>query len=78
MKSRVQQINNEWIITIPKGIIDNLNLTPNSDVEVSLEGGRIIITTPPVVSLDDLVRGITDTNRHTAVDTGYPVGKEIW
>ncbi len=32
----------------------------------------------PTYRLADLVRGITERNRHDAVDTGEPRGREVW
>ena len=32
----------------------------------------------PLVSLDSLLDGVTESNRHSEVDTGPPTGSEIW
>ena len=48
-------------------------------MDVREEGGRIVIE--PVLTkaycLDELVRGITPKNQHSAVDFGNPAGREI-
>jgi antitoxin MazE len=47
---------------------------------VKEEDGRIVITPirEPSYDLDTLVNGITKKNRHDAVETGPPMGREIW
>jgi antitoxin MazE len=44
------------------------------------EQGRIVIE--PVrrkaYKLDKLLNGITSKNQHKPIDTGAPVGKEVW
>ena len=49
-------------------------------VEVSEEGGKIILT--PVsekkITLKDLLSGVTKANIHGEAGTGKRVGREIW
>lgn len=49
-------------------------------VEVREEQGRIVIE--PIrrkeYKLDELLGGITGKNLHKPIDTGVPVGKEVW
>jgi antitoxin MazE len=49
-------------------------------VDVREEAGRIVIEPirDETFDLDDLVAGITDENRHDAVETGAPRGRECW
>jgi antitoxin MazE len=49
-------------------------------VEVREEQGRIIIepVRQKAYSLDALLDDITPANLHPAIDTGAPVGKEVW
>ena len=49
-------------------------------VTIKASKGRIVIE--PIrhkqYKLDELLSGITSKNRHEPIDTGVPVGKEIW
>ena len=49
-------------------------------MDVREEQGRIVIE--PVrrksFKLDELLGGITGSNLHKPVDTGAPIGKEVW
>jgi antitoxin MazE len=49
-------------------------------VDVREEGGRIVIEKllPARHDIESLVAGITDENRHEAIETGRPVGREAW
>jgi antitoxin MazE len=79
MKTKVQKWGNSLALRIPKPFALEINLEDNSDVNVSLQGGKIVIE--PVQKeflLEDLVKGITKNNRHTETDWGKPQGKETW
>jgi antitoxin MazE len=68
-------------IEVPEAILQTMEVEPGSAVAWEhLEDGtlRVSIAPPPKYSLDDLVAGITEENRHALIDTGSPVGKEVW
>jgi antitoxin MazE len=68
-------------VEIPPGILQEMAIEPGAAVEWKrLEDGTINITIEPPTkySLDDLVAGITPENRHEYIDTGNPVGQEVW
>jgi len=58
----------------------NANLRQNKLVDLSIDKERIIIT--PIdekeYSLDELLESVSESNLHGELDTGEPVGKEIW
>jgi antitoxin MazE len=79
MRSRISKWGNSLGIRIPKPFVAEAQLQDGTEVELTVQDGRIIIT--PVSShyvLDDLVRGITAENRHTETDWGEPTGSEVW
>ncbi|MFZ5880458.1 MAG: AbrB/MazE/SpoVT family DNA-binding domain-containing protein [Chloroflexota bacterium] len=80
MKTTVQKWGNSYAVRIPKSFIKEVGLEYRTDVILSLEEGRLVIT--PVkeetVTLDELLEGVTRKNLHNAVDTGDPVGNEAW
>ena len=65
---------------IPKSFALNANLRQNKLVDLSIDKERIIIT--PIdekeYSLDELLESVSENNLHGELDTGAPVGKEIW
>ncbi len=80
MKTTVQKWGNSYAIRIPKSFIKEVGLEYRTDVILSLEEGRLVIT--PVkeetVTLDELLEGVTRKNLHNVVDTGDPIGNEAW
>lgn len=62
---------------IPKAPADETRLRPDTQGEVSLDGSKTVVTpVVPEVTLEALLAGVTDENRHGAVETGPPVGNE--
>lgn len=80
MKTTVQKWGNSYAVRIPKSFIKEVGLEYRTDVILSLEEGRLVIT--PVkeesVTLDELLEGVTRKNLHNAVDTGDSMGNEAW
>ena len=46
----------------------------------SIDEGKIVIDPhgEPEYKLEDLLKGITEKNRHDEIDTGDAVGREAW
>jgi antitoxin MazE len=67
-------------VRIPAAVLEAARLRVDQAVDVREENGRIVIeaSKPQHFDIDTLVVGITDENRHEPVDTGLPVGREIW
>ena len=80
MQAKVKNWGNSLAVRIPKAFADEIGLTDESLVELKLEADHIILTPvrAPKYNLDDLVAKITDDNVHGEVDTGGPVGNEVW
>ena len=80
MKSTVQKWGNSLAIRIPKSLANEINLFQGIEVNLVLFENKIQIE--PVkkkkLTLDDLLNQVTEENIHQEVDTGTPVGKEIW
>jgi antitoxin component of MazEF toxin-antitoxin module len=47
-------------------------------VTVEPDGALVIRAVRPKYTLDELVAGITKTNRPDEIDWGKPAGKEVW
>lgn len=80
MQTKIQKWGNSLALRIPKSFALNANLRQNKLVDLSIDKERIIIT--PIDEkeylLDELLESVSESNLHGEVDTGAPVGKEIW
>jgi antitoxin MazE len=80
MKTRVQKWGNSLALRIPKSFAAESGLGEDSWVDLSLVKGKLVIRPLPrtPLTLEDLLRGVTDQNRHPETDTGPAVGGEAW
>lgn len=77
MCTNVTRWGNSLAIRLPKNIAAELQLKEDSTVDLTIEGGRIVLTpTRPKYDLAELVAGIQPNNLHSETDWGEPVGKE--
>jgi antitoxin MazE len=68
-------------INIPTVIANGLSLKEGLHVRVKENGSRIIIEPSKAnisYSLTDMLNEITEDNIHNSVETGTPIGNEIW
>ncbi len=80
MQTKIKKWGNSLALRIPKSFALNANLRQDELVDISIDKEKIIIT--PIgekeYSLDDLLAGVSEDNLHDEINTGAPVGKEIW
>ena len=79
MLSRISKWGNSLAIRIPKAFIEDAGLEDGVEVDIAMEGGRIVLT--PVgreYTLDELVEKITPQNLPRETDWGEPTGAEVW
>lgn len=80
MKTRVRKWGNSLALRIPKSVAAEAGLREGVPVELSLVEGKLVVQ--PIaqqpLSLDELLRGVTDQNLHGEWDTGPAVGREVW
>jgi antitoxin MazE len=80
MKSRVQKWGNSLALRIPKVFAVEAGLEEDAPVELSLVRGRVVVQ--PIsrkpLTLDELLRGVTEDNLPGEWDTGRSVGREVW
>ena len=80
MHTRIQKWGNSLAIRIPKSFAAEVGLDQDSEVELSLVDGKLVlmpITRQPIL-LAALLAQITDDNLHSEVSTGDAVGNEGW
>jgi len=80
MQSRIQKWGNSLALRIPKAFARETGLSRGAPVDVSLEDGRLIVTPAPEppITLEQLLKQVTENNIHREVDTGSATGKEAW
>ena len=80
MRLRVMKWGNSLALRIPAAFARQTGVGSGSEVELELDGDRLVITPIPgqSYSLAELLDGVTDENLHEAVETGRPVGTEVW
>lgn len=80
MQVTVRKWGNSAAIRLPIYILEAVHLKIDQPIDIFEEDGRLIIQ--PIktteLSLDSLVNGITDANRHEEIDFDLIRGKEIW
>jgi len=80
MRTRIQRWGNSLAVRIPKPFASEAGLDQQSEVDVSVVDGALVIKLcpEPTWSLEELLSGVTDENIHKEFDTGLPVGRETW
>ncbi len=78
MFARIAKWGNSLGVRVPKDIASRLGLTEGTQVDISAEDGRIVITaTRPRYKLEDLLVGMTPEAMSDAFDWGPDKGREI-
>ena len=80
LKTRVQKWGNSLALRIPKSFATEIKLAQDTPVEVSVKDGTLVVAPLPSSrpTLEQLLEGVTEANRHGEVDFGPTVGKEVW
>jgi antitoxin MazE len=80
MRVRVQKWGNSLALRIPKSFAVETALDSGTEVDLTVEEGRLIITPveTPAFSLADLLAEVSPSNLHGEQDTGSSVGAEAW
>lgn len=80
MQTRVKKWGNSLALRIPKAFAEEMAISPDSPVEVSIVEGKLVVAplVEPEFTLEELLAGVTEENLHHEVDTGVAVGNEVW
>jgi len=80
VKVLVKKWGNSAAVRIPAAVLAEAGIELDEPVEVRQERGRIVIepSRPKVFVLSELVKGIRRDNLHEPIDTGAPMGREVW
>ncbi len=78
MESRVAKWGNSLGVRIPRGIAKAVAIDENTTVNLVVENDYIVISKSKSYKLGELLSGIKPKNHHREINTGSPVGEEIW
>ena len=80
MQTKIQKWGNSLAIRIPKSFAVDINLKQDELVDLTVDESKIVIT--PIggkkYSLEELLKGVSENNLHGEIDSGGPIGKEVW
>ncbi len=78
MKTKVQKWGNSLAVRLPKHVSDQVTLYEGAEVDITAEGGDILVrpVKPHSYTLQYLLDQVTSETIHPEQDYGYPVGKE--
>jgi antitoxin MazE len=78
--TKIQRWGNSLGLRIPRAFAVEAGVDVGAEVALCVRGGALIVrpTRRAKYRLDDLLRKITAKNLHREVDTGTPVGREVW
>jgi len=74
----IKKWGNSLALRIPKDIAQTLHIENNSNLELSIKDGALVIEPQKSTLLESLVSRIDADNLHTEIDTGKAVGNEEW
>jgi antitoxin MazE len=80
MLTKVHKWGNSLGVRIPKSFATEARFHEGVEIDLSLVNGNVVLrpVARPSYRLDDLLAGSTEQNIHAEIDTGSPVGREIW
>ena len=75
----IRKWGNSLALRIPRGVAHDVQLADGTEVDLTVEGGQVILTpAAPVPSLAALLGAITEANLHGEASTGVRMGREAW
>jgi antitoxin MazE len=80
VQTRIQRWGNSLGLRIPRSFAADAGVEAGSEVNLTVRDGDLIVTPARrrKLRLSELLRKVTSKNVHDEVDTGTPVGREIW
>ena len=80
MQTKIQRWGNSQGLRIPRSFAEEAGVGAGSEVDLSIQDGDLVVRSARrrKYRLKELLRKITANNVHAEVDTGGPVGREVW
>ncbi len=76
MEVKIQKWGNSLALRIPRAFSKDTKISDGTVVEMTMKKGEIVIK-PKVYDLQTMLSKITDSNQHSEVDLGEPMGREL-
>jgi antitoxin MazE len=78
MRAKIQKWGNSLALRIPSTFAREIGLVEETNVELRVRNRKIIVEPVPVeiISLTELLNGITEENIHTEIESGSAQGRE--
>lgn len=84
MKVAFQKWGNSLALRVPKAFAEEIGARDGEAAEMTVRDGKLVIEIARPrrrkhrYDLNKLVAGITADNRHSEIEWGAPVGREVW
>lgn len=80
MQTQIKKWGNSLALRIPKLLAEQLDIKTDTEVEIVVEDGQMVIKPlpEPTLTLEEMLAQITAENLHEEVETGTAVGGEVW
>jgi antitoxin MazE len=78
--THIKKWGNSLAVRFPQSLLAQLDLKEDSEVEISIDEGRLILSPfkKSKYTLDELLAKFTSNSLHEEIDFGAPRGKEEW
>lgn len=80
MQTKIQRWGNSLGLRIPRSFAEEAGVEAGSQVDLSVRDGDLVVRSAKrrKYRLSELLEKVTARNLHGAVDTGEPMGREVW
>jgi antitoxin MazE len=80
MQTKIQRWGNSLGVRIPRSFAKEAGVEAGSEVDLSVRDGDLVVRAAKrrAYRLSELLEKVTAENRHGEVDTGEPMGREVW
>ena len=80
MQTKIQRWGNSLGLRIPRSFAEEAGVEAGSQVNLSVRDGDLIVRALKrrTYRLSELLEKVTAKNLHGEVDTGKPIGREVW
>ena len=80
MQTKIQRWGNSLGLRIPRSFAEEAGVEAGSEVDLSVRDGNLVVRASKrrTYRLSELLKKITAKNLHGEVNTGEPMGREVW
>jgi len=80
MQTKIQRWGNSLGLRIPRSFAEEAGVEAGSEVDLSVRDGDLVVRAVKrrTYRLSELLEKVTAKNLHGEVDTGEPIGREVW